>query len=107
MRFDLWRSSLPNGTRGFHKCRHQQNRGTLSYWLLYTTSLWPAKTPAPIIKKLEEALKKTVQDKEAREKMEKMEYRIDFLNAKDTQAFLEAETKKWSAVVKKANIVVK
>ena len=36
-----------------------------------------------------------------------MEYKIDFLNAKDTQAFLDAETKKWSAVVKKANIVAK
>jgi tripartite-type tricarboxylate transporter receptor subunit TctC len=67
----------------------------------------PAKTPAPIVKKLEDALEKTLRDKEAREKMEKMEYKVDFINAKDTQAFLDAETKKWSEVVKKANIVVK
>jgi tripartite-type tricarboxylate transporter receptor subunit TctC len=67
----------------------------------------PAKTPAPIVKKLEDALEKTLRDKEAREKLEKMEYKIDFMNARDTQVFLDAETKKWSAVVKKANIVAK
>ena len=74
---------------------------------IYNVFLAPAKTPAPIVKKLEEALEKTLRDKEAREKLEKMEYKIDFVNAKDTQIFLEAETKKWAEVVKKTNIVVK
>ncbi len=74
---------------------------------IYNVLMAPAKTPAPIMKKLEDALEKTLRDKEAREKLEKMEYKIDFMNAKDTQVFLDAETKKWSAVVKKANIVVK
>jgi tripartite-type tricarboxylate transporter receptor subunit TctC len=74
---------------------------------IYNVLLAPAKTPAPIIKKLEDALEKTLLDKEAREKLEKMEYKIDFMNARDTQVFLDAETKKWSAVVKKANIVAK
>ena len=74
---------------------------------IYNVLMAPARTPAPIITKLEDALRKMLQDKEAREKIEKLEYRVDFMNAKDTQAFLDAETKKWSAVVKKANIVVK
>ena len=74
---------------------------------IYNVLMAPAKTPAPIVKKLEDALEKTLRDKEAREKLEKMEYKIDFLNARDTQVFLDAETKKWSAVVKKANIVAK
>jgi len=74
---------------------------------IYNVFIAPAKTPAPVLKKLEEALEKTLRDKEAREKLEKMEYKIDFMNAKDTQVFLEAETKKWSEVVKKTNIVVK
>jgi tripartite-type tricarboxylate transporter receptor subunit TctC len=74
---------------------------------IYNVLMAPAKTPAPIVKKLEDALEKTLRDKEAREKLEKMEYKIDFMNARDTQVFLDAETKKWSAVVKKANIVAK
>jgi tripartite-type tricarboxylate transporter receptor subunit TctC len=74
---------------------------------IYNVLMAPAKTPAPIVKKLEDALEKTLRDKEAREKLEKMEYKIDFMNARDTQVFLDAETKKWSAVVKKANIVGK
>jgi tripartite-type tricarboxylate transporter receptor subunit TctC len=74
---------------------------------IYNVIMAPAKTPAPIVKKLEDALEKTLRDKEARENLEKMEYKIDFMNAKDTQVFLDAETKKWSAVVKKANIVAK
>lgn len=74
---------------------------------IYGVFVAPAKTPAPIIKKLEETLEKTLNDKEVREKLEKMEYKVDYLNARDTKDFLEAETKKWSIVVKKANIVIK
>jgi tripartite-type tricarboxylate transporter receptor subunit TctC len=74
---------------------------------IYNVLMAPARTPAPIMKKLEDALEKTVQDKEAREKMEKLDYRVNYLNSRDTKAFLDAETKKWSEVVKKANIVVK
>ena len=51
---------------------------------IYNVLLAPAKTPAPIIKKLENALEKTLQDEEVRGKLEKMEYRIGFLNSNDT-----------------------
>lgn len=74
---------------------------------IYNILFAPAKTPAPILKKLEETLERTLKDKEIREKLEKMGYKIDFMNGKDTQGFLEAETRKWSAVVKKANIIMK
>jgi tripartite-type tricarboxylate transporter receptor subunit TctC len=74
---------------------------------IYNILFAPAKTPAPILKKLEETLERTMKDKEIREKLEKMGYKIAFMNGKDTLGFLEAETKKWSAVVKKANIMMK
>ena len=74
---------------------------------IYNILFAPAKTPAPILKKLEETLERTLKDKEIREKLEKMGYKIGFMNGKDTQGFLEAETRKWSAVVKKANIIMK
>jgi tripartite-type tricarboxylate transporter receptor subunit TctC len=75
--------------------------------IIYNILFAPAKTPAPIVKKLEDALEKTVRDKETKEKLEKMEYKVDFMSGKATQSLLEAETKKWSEVVKKANIVIK
>ena len=69
--------------------------------------LAPAKTSAPVLKKLEGTLEKTLRDNEVREKLEKMEYKVDFLNGRDTQTFLDNEVKRWSPVVKKANIVIK
>jgi tripartite-type tricarboxylate transporter receptor subunit TctC len=74
---------------------------------IYNILFAPAKTPAPVLRKLEEVLEKTLRDKETREKLEKMGYKIDFLSAKNTQGFLETETKKWSSVVKQANIIMK
>lgn len=75
--------------------------------VIYNILFAPAKTPAPIVKKIEDVLEKTLRDKEVKEKLEKMEYKVDFMNGKSTQSFLEAETKKWSEVLKKANIVIK
>ena len=69
--------------------------------------LAPAKTPAPIVRKLEESLEKALQDKMVREKLEKMELTVDFLNARNTQLFLDGEIRKWSPVLKQANIVIK
>jgi tripartite-type tricarboxylate transporter receptor subunit TctC len=74
---------------------------------IYNILFAPAKTPAPVLKKLEEVLEKTLRDRETRDKLEKMGYKIDFMSAKNTQAFLETETKKWSSVVKQANIIMK
>jgi tripartite-type tricarboxylate transporter receptor subunit TctC len=69
--------------------------------------LAPAKIHAPILSKLEGALERTLRDKEVKEKLEKMEYKVEFLSGLDTQTFLENEVKRWSPVVKKANIVIK
>ena len=73
----------------------------------YNLFLTPAKTPPSIVKKLEETLEKALQDKGIREKLEKMEFTVDFLNSRNTQLLLENEVKTWSPVVKKANIIVK
>jgi tripartite-type tricarboxylate transporter receptor subunit TctC len=69
--------------------------------------LAPAKTPGPIVRKLEESLERALQDKMVREKLGKMELTVDFLSARNTQLFLDGEVRKWSPVVKQANIVVK
>ena len=74
---------------------------------VYNVLFVSSKTPAPIVKKLEGALEKTLQDKGLHESFKKLNLKIDFLNSHDTQTFLDSEVKKWSAVVKKANIVIK
>lgn len=71
---------------------------------LYNIMFVPAKTPAPIVKRLEDALQKTLQDKEVVGVLNKMELTIDFMNSVDTQAFLDSEVERWAAAVKKANV---
>ena len=67
----------------------------------------PAKTPAPILKQLEDALRIALQDQELVDSLEKMQFKIDFLDSADTQVFLDNEVKKWAAVIKKSNIAAK
>jgi tripartite-type tricarboxylate transporter receptor subunit TctC len=56
---------------------------------------------------MEGALEKTLQDKGVQENFRKLNLKIDFLNSHDTQTFLDSKAKKWSAVVKRTNIVIK
>ena len=74
-----------------------------SYHILYA----PAKIPTPILSKLESALEKALNDKEVRKKIEALSLHDAFLNSQDTKTFLENETKKWTPVARKGNIVIK
>jgi tripartite-type tricarboxylate transporter receptor subunit TctC len=74
---------------------------------IYNVLFAPAKTPAPVLRQLEDALRRALQDQELVGSLEKMQFKIDFLSSADTQAFLDDEVRKWAAVVKKANISVK
>ena len=69
--------------------------------------LAPVKTPASIVKRLEEAMEKALQDPAVRQKLEKLELTVDFLNSKNSQLLLESEIQKWTPVVKKAIVVGK
>ena len=85
----------------------EQGFPDLSVAANYNIFLVPAKTPGPIVRKLEAALEKALQDKNVREKIEKTELTPDFLSSRSTQALLDDEIRKWTPVVKKAKIVVK
>ena len=74
---------------------------------VYNVLVVLSKTPAPIVKKLEAALLKTLADKEVAANLEKMGFKVDRLGAADTKAFLDKEAKKWASVVKKANMTIK
>ena len=67
----------------------------------------PAKTPPAILKKLEAALEKALQDKQVIKEIEAQRLTVAYLSSRDTRQFLENELKKWSIIAKRANIVVK
>jgi tripartite-type tricarboxylate transporter receptor subunit TctC len=75
---------------------------------LFYLSFWaPAKTPAPVVKKLENATKRVTEDKEVREKIEAMYHEVEFLNSQDLQKYAEEQVSKWGAFIKKLGIVIK
>ena len=74
---------------------------------IYNVLFVPAKTPARVLRQLEDALRKSLQDKELVDSLKKMEITTDYLNSTDTQAFLDKDAKKWAAVIKKANVTMK
>lgn len=74
---------------------------------IYNVLFAPARTPAAILGRLEDALRRALQDPELVGRLTKMQFKIDFLSSADTQVFLDNEVKKWAAVVKKSNIAVK
>ena len=75
-----------------------------NYYINYNA---PAKTPAPIIAKLEAAFEKAMQDKELRKKIEELDTQPEFMNSRDLQKWLESQVLRWEQVIKKANIVTK
>lgn len=74
-----------------------------SYHIFYA----PAKIPASILKKLETTLEKALQDKEVCSKIEALGLTVSYQNSQETKKFLGNEYKRWVAVAKKANIVIK
>lgn len=76
---------------------------TASSFILFA----PAKTPASVVKKLEDALGKALQDEKVREGIHKLLYRIEFHNSQYLQSYLDSEIKKWSHVLKELKFGVK
>jgi tripartite-type tricarboxylate transporter receptor subunit TctC len=75
-----------------------------TYYLNYDA---PAKTPAPVLAKLEAAFEKAMEDKELQDRIRQMDTQPDFLNAQELQKWLEGQVARWEQVIKKANIVTK
>jgi tripartite-type tricarboxylate transporter receptor subunit TctC len=73
----------------------------------YYVWLAPVETPDEIIKKLESAMEKALQDKGVQEKLLKIETTAGFMNSKETQTFLDNEKKMWERIIKEANLISK
>jgi tripartite-type tricarboxylate transporter receptor subunit TctC len=71
-------------------------------------NFWVAtKTPPPIVRKLEEAARRAIDDKKVQGKMEKMYLEPEFLNSQNLQIYVEDQGIKLGAVIKKLNISIK
>ncbi len=70
----------------------------------YYVWLVPVETPDEIIKKLENAMVRALQDKGVQEKLLKIEIPIGFINSIETQTFLDSENKRWERIIKEANL---
>ncbi len=56
-------------------------------------------SPDEIIKKLESAMGKALQDKEVQDRLRKIEIVVDFMNSEETQEWVNRDYKKWSDVI--------
>jgi tripartite-type tricarboxylate transporter receptor subunit TctC len=74
-----------------------------TYFIYYA----PAKTPLPIVKKLQDIIAKIIQDKGIAEKMHTFDVAVEFMNSQDTQSFLDRSVKTLEPVIRKANILIK
>jgi tripartite-type tricarboxylate transporter receptor subunit TctC len=70
-------------------------------WVIF---LVPAKTPQAVVKRLGEAWREALKDREVIAKLEKAGFIIENLNSEETGNFLAAEHKKWSEVARVAKI---
>lgn len=71
-----------------------------TFGILYAS----AKTPDPVLRKLENALEKALQDKGVREGLVKAGGHPNHLNSNETKQFMESEIKRWSEVTKRIKI---
>jgi tripartite-type tricarboxylate transporter receptor subunit TctC len=71
-------------------------------------SFWvPAKTPVPIIRKLEETTRRALENKEVRARIEEMFDEAEFVSSQELQKYAEEGVTKWGGLIKKLNITVK
>ena len=67
--------------------------------------LWaPAKLPEPILKKLEVATQKVMTSASMKEQLDNLGFESSYRNSADFARYIQAETDKYSAIIKQANI---
>jgi len=76
--------------------------GAEAWWGLFA----PAGTPAPVIDKLNAALKTALEDKALQTSLAAQGDEVAYSTAQDFAHFVETETKKWTQVVKSADLKV-
>lgn len=68
--------------------------------ITYTGYFAPAKTPSPVVRRLSQAFREAVEDKEIAEKLVKMDPVVLRLSPEEVAKYIVAEEEKWSDVVR-------
>lgn len=66
----------------------------------------PAQTPQPVLAKLEEALQRSLQDPEIRNKLEELDVQPTFADSTATKKWLEQDVHKFESVIRNAGMAV-
>lgn len=66
----------------------------------------PAGTPQPVLAKLEDALRKALQDPETHQKLEDLDVQPGFVDSKATKEWLEQDVRKFSSIIHKAGLAL-
>jgi tripartite-type tricarboxylate transporter receptor subunit TctC len=64
----------------------------------------PAKTPAPVLDKLRQALNQVLANKDLRQRFETTAGEVFQLGATETDAFIKSESRKWGTILREAGI---
>ena len=64
----------------------------------------PAGTPQPVLAKLEEALRKSLQDSKIRDKLEELDVQPTFVNSTATKEWLEQDVRKFESIVRNSGL---
>jgi tripartite-type tricarboxylate transporter receptor subunit TctC len=74
----------------------------------YYLSFWaPAKTPAPVVSKLGDAIRKATEDKGVRGKIEQLYHEVEYLNSQDLRKYTDDGVSKWVPMIQKLNLTTK
>lgn len=66
----------------------------------------PAHTPRPVLTALEEALRKSLQDPEIRNRLDELDVQPTFVDSAATKAWLEQDVNKFEAIIRNAGMAV-
>jgi tripartite-type tricarboxylate transporter receptor subunit TctC len=70
----------------------------------YVNIAAPKNTPAPVLAKLEAAVKDAMHDPVVRKKIEDLDIEVVYMDSKETKKWLEADSKKLGAVIREAGL---
>jgi tripartite-type tricarboxylate transporter receptor subunit TctC len=66
----------------------------------------PKGTPPAVVAKLEGAIRQAMQDPTVRKKLEDLDIQVVFMNSRETQKWLEDDSRKFSAIIREAGLAV-
>ena len=102
------RALAVTGTKPSHLMPEVKTFGALGYPTVVVSTwfgaLAPKGTPAPVLNKIRESLRKVIEDRSVRDRLEKVDMSIEWLEPAQLAHAIDTDIKRWTAVAKKAGV---